>query len=218
MRGENHQAGEGSERLIFSHEGKIIRIRFSWSNVKNLYIPKQKHTSRAYLLLKFPSPIVVADAVVTRLKGVEVGVLTADCAPVVFVGKETVGVAHAGWRGLRSGIIQNTLSIIRRFESLKDLFVFVGPCAKGCCYEVGPEFEEIFPKFVFRREGKLYMDLQNAVIDTLKNCGVSNLGLLEECTVCSKTYPSYRRDKTQERFLTSVEILPQEPPHSVPSS
>ena len=209
MRGEDLREGKKVEGLRYSFQlkGKLVEIKTEWREHGNLYLPVQKHTSRVLKLTTFPYPPLIGDAVVSNLKGVEVGVKTADCAPVVAVGEEWFGVAHVGWRGLSSGILENFIEVLSSHEPLDKLFIFVGPCAKACCYEVGEEFEDIFPEHLERREGKLYMDLQKAVLSRLKALGAKMIGVYEHCTVCSEVFPSYRREKTDRRFLTSVRAL-----------
>lgn len=188
-------------------KGKLIEIRTVWRNHRNLYLPLQKHTSRVIVLDTFPFPPLIGDAVITNLRGVEVGVRTADCAPVVLLGEEWAGVAHVGWRGLVSGILKNLVEKMSSREKGGRFFGFVGPCAKACCYEVGKEFREMFPDHLEEREGRLFMDLQKAVLKELGRVGVPDAGLLERCTVCDEDLPSHRRDGSQERMLTSVRIL-----------
>ncbi len=209
MREEGVKEGGGAEGLVssFRVRDKLIEIRTVWHSHRNLYLPLQKHTSRVIVLETFPFPQLIGDAVITNLKGVEVGVRTADCAPVVLVGEEWVGVAHVGWRGLASGILRNLVEKMSSREKVERLFGFVGPCAKACCYEVGEEFREMFPDHLEEREGRLFMDLQRAVFKELRGAGVPDVGLLERCTVCSEELPSHRRDGSRERMLTSVRIL-----------
>ncbi len=187
-------------------KGKEVRIRLNWEKHNNLYLPIQRHTSRVIELKSFPQPPMIGDAVITNLPSIEIGVKTADCLPIAILGENWVGVVHAGWRGLNSGIIEETISRIFAYEGTENLFVFLGPCAKGCCYQVGPEFEELFPKYVKKKDGKLFLDLQEVALDKLKKLGVKTVGFLEKCTICTPTLPSYRRDKTQDRMLTSVRI------------
>ena len=186
--------------------GKEIRIRLNWKEHKNLYLPIQRHTSRVIELKSFPQPPMIGDAVITNLPGIEIGVKTADCLPIAILGENWIGIVHAGWRGLKSEIIEETISRISAYEDTENLFVFLGPCAKGCCYEVGPELEELFPEYVKRKGEKLFLDLQEVALDKLKQLGVKTVGFLEKCTICTPTFPSYRRDKTQDRMLTSVRI------------
>ena len=206
MRGENLREGKKAEGLRYSFrlKGKLVEIKTDWKEHKNLYLPVQKHTSRVIRLTTFPYPPVIGDAVVSNLKGVEIGVRTADCAPVVALGEEWFGVAHVGWRGLLSGILGNFIEVLSKYEPVENLFIFIGPCAKACCYEVGEEFTDLFPGHIEEREGRLFMDLQRAVESDLNRLGVKTIGLYEHCTICSDIFPSYRRERTGKRFLTSI--------------
>jgi len=201
--------GKEVEGLIYSFElwGRLLRIRLRWEEGGRLYVPVQKHTSRVIELLTFPSPPLIGDGVITRLRGVEIGVKTADCAPVVAIGRECVGVAHVGWRGLSAGILENFINRLALHENPGEMFLFVGPCARSCCYEVGQDLRVLFPRDVEFREGKLFLDLQEAVIKRLLSLGVKRVGSYGFCTVCSEKFPSYRRERTKERMLTSVMIL-----------
>ncbi|RLJ69907.1 hypothetical protein BCF55_0166 [Hydrogenivirga caldilitoris] len=209
MRRENYRESKEAQGLRYSSKvkGKLIEVKTQWEEHPKLYLPIQKHTNRVITLTSFPYPPIIGDAVVTNLRGVEVGVRTADCVPLVLVGEDWVGIAHIGWRGLASGIIEHVLKRLNLYENTEKLFAFIGPAAKSCCYEVGEEFKNLFPNLLTVREGRLFMDMQKAVIEELKNLGVKNFGLIEKCTVCSEELPSYRRDKTKERLLTSVLIL-----------
>ena len=82
-----------------------------------------------------------SDAMITSRKDILLGVLTADCAPIIVLGKKTFGIIHAGWKGLINGIVENT---IRKFYSLgekvNDLKVFVGPHLSMNSFEVKSDF------------------------------------------------------------------------------
>jgi YfiH family protein len=88
-----------------------------------------------------------ADAMVTKRKGLALGILTADCAPVLFA-DETAGVvaaAHAGWRGAVGGVVEATITAMRREgASLARIKAAIGPCIGFDSYEVGPEFPAPF--------------------------------------------------------------------------
>jgi YfiH family protein len=87
------------------------------------------------------------DGLVSRLKGVSLGVLTADCAPILWMDPEAeiVGACHAGWRGALAGIVQNMCAAMEALGSKRDtLLVAVGPMIHQSAYEVGEDFREIF--------------------------------------------------------------------------
>lgn len=88
-----------------------------------------------------------ADAMLTKRKGLALGILTADCAPVLFADERAgiVAAAHAGWRGAVSGVIEATVAaMLREGASLNRLIAAVGPCIGFGSYEVGPEFPAPF--------------------------------------------------------------------------
>jgi len=85
-----------------------------------------------------------ADAIVTRTPGLAVGVLTADCAPVLFADAQArvVAAAHAGWRGAVAGILEATIAQMERQGAERSrIHAAVGPAINQVSYEVGPEFE-----------------------------------------------------------------------------
>jgi polyphenol oxidase len=94
-----------------------------------------------------PSERPRADAMLTKRKGVALGILTADCAPVLFADERAgvVAAAHAGWRGAVSGVLEATVAaMLREGASLTRLIAVVGPCIGFNSYEVGPEFPAPF--------------------------------------------------------------------------
>ncbi len=87
------------------------------------------------------------DAMVTDRPGIALGVLTADCAPVLFADSRArvVGVAHAGWRGALAGVLEETVAAMGRHGADTGAVVAaIGPCIGAASYEVGPEFQETF--------------------------------------------------------------------------
>ena len=72
-----------------------------------------------------------ADGIISKRDDITLGVLTADCAPVIILGKEFYGIIHAGWKGALSGILEEALnSFIKKGESQKDISIFIGPHLK----------------------------------------------------------------------------------------
>ena len=85
---------------------------------------------------------------VSQVKNVGIGILTADCAPILFYDpkKKIIGCAHAGWKGAFNGVIQNT---VKKFNELnsnnKDIIAVIGPCISKKNYEVK---QDLFNKFI----------------------------------------------------------------------
>ena len=126
-----------------------------------------------------------ADAVVTRRPGVLLGIVTADCAPVLFAEPEAgvIGAAHAGWRGAVDGVIEAT---IRAMEGLgasrARMLAAVGPCIGQASYEVGPDLREAVLARVpedarhfapGRREERWQFDLAGYCAARLTSAGVT---------------------------------------------
>jgi YfiH family protein len=108
--------------------------------------PHQTHSSDV-LVVREPWEGVrpVADAVVTDVPGLTLGILTADCGPVLFADREAgvVGAAHAGWKGATGGILENTLEAMERLGARRNaITASLGPTISQRNYEVGPEFVE----------------------------------------------------------------------------
>lgn len=84
-----------------------------------------------------------ADAMVSNKPGILLGILTADCAPVLFADAQAgvVGAAHAGWKGAFTGVIENTLMAMETLGATRaNISAVIGPCIAQQSYEVGPEF------------------------------------------------------------------------------
>lgn len=146
-----------------------------------------------------------ADAVVTATPGIAVGVLTADCGPVLFADpdKAVVAAAHAGWRGALDGIVENTIAAMERLGARRErIRACVGPCISGGNYEVGPEFVDRFRRrddafhIYFSPSphgGHSLFDLQKFVLDRIAESGVE-AHLSGDCTYADEErFFSYRR-------------------------
>lgn len=146
-----------------------------------------------------------ADAVVTATPGVIVGVLTADCGPILFA-DETGGVvaaAHAGWKGAFSGVIENTVAAMIAAGARRGAIrAVLGPSIGPENYEVGPEFEARFAtadpgnrRFFApsEREGHFMFDLPAYIVERLQRAGI-DAAHTGQCTYADEDlFFSYRR-------------------------
>lgn len=147
-----------------------------------------------------------ADAMVTRQPGLVLGILTADCAPVVFAdGKNRViGAAHAGWKGAIGGVLDATLArMIELGAEPGRIVAAIGPCIAQRSYEVGAEFKEMFladspanQKFFSegQRPGKFHFDLATYIGRRLGRLGLENVARMP-CDTCREDsrFFSFRR-------------------------
>ena len=102
-----------------------------------------------------------ADAVFTALRGQKVGVVTADCLPLLMASRDGryVCSVHAGWRGAASGIIENSLALFRQHQvAIEDVVVVCGPHIHACCYEVSAEFYQLLLTMPAGKLAKRYND------------------------------------------------------------
>ena len=109
---------------------------------------RQIHSDIIHSLTHAPTEPLAGDGLITAEPGFLLGVLTADCLPVIVVDPRlrAVGVFHAGWRGTVKRIVEKGVGEMRcRFGSRpRDLLATIGPGIRSCCYEVGPEVREAF--------------------------------------------------------------------------
>lgn len=144
-----------------------------------------------------------ADALVTKDKNIFCGLTVADCLPVFFSDEShgVVGLAHAGWRGIVSGLIPATLKELMacgaKHENIK---IEVGAGIHECHFEVKkdvlPRFS-LYPRHIKTRYNRHFIDLYGVVQDQLLLGGIlqENIRLSDECTFClPQKYFSYRRD------------------------
>jgi hypothetical protein len=154
-----------------------------------------------------------ADAAVAREPGTVCAVLVADCMPVLFadVTGKTVGVAHAGWRGLCAGVLEATLSALG--APPEKLLAWLGPAIGPRVYEVGDEVREAFvaadrsaaQAFAAVRPGHWLLDLYAIARQRLQAAGVARIEGGGFCTYSEpERFFSYRRDHGPGRMAALI--------------
>lgn len=149
------------------------------------------------------SPFLIdGDFLITQDLHCGIGVMTADCLPVVCYDPKNhiVGIAHAGWRGAVAGVVDSMLFMMRRQcgTQIDDVQFFYGPSAQPCCYEVDEAFIQSIPQGtpVEHREGALYFDLPGFMMRKLAAFGVYASQInrsYASCTICNDCFCSHRR-------------------------
>ena len=146
-----------------------------------------------------------ADAMVTDRPNLLLGILTADCAPVLFAdhGAPIVGAAHAGWRGALAGVTDSTIAAMERMGARRDrIHAAVGPCIGQASYEVDEDFRSRFLAddpdnarfFVTGTQGKPHFDLEAYVVHRLIAAGIGEVEALNLDTYADPDrFYSYRR-------------------------
>jgi YfiH family protein len=182
--------------------------------LKNIYLPVQKHTNRVMVFDNNFEPG-IADAVVTKQKGVLVGVQVADCVPILVYDKEkkVISAVHAGWRGTAAEILKKTIKVFfdKFYSSPSDILIAMGPSIKSCCYGVGNEVIKAVQKvtgkgdYFMTKGGRYCLDLPAANKYQAVSLGIKPENIWEscECTSClPEKYYSYRylKDTTGRQY------------------
>lgn len=155
----------------------------------------------------------VADASVTSVSGVVLAILTADCLPVVFANEDgtEIGAAHAGWRGLAAGVLENTVTAMR--SPPDEIVAWLGPAAGPQAYEIGAEVFDAFVSqdtsaasaFVATRPGHWRVDLYALARQRLARLGITRVHGGDLCTISDpQRFFSHRRDARTGRMATVV--------------
>lgn len=168
-----------------------------------------------------------ADGIVTDQTGLVLGVLTADCGPILFAGEKTdgtpvIGAAHAGWGGALKGVLESTVSQMQALGAeLGTIRAAVGPCIGPKSYEVSVGFETPFlthnpeDEHFFReaqKEGHLMFDLPGYIANRLAHAGVTQVTITGHDTFAEQeNYFSYRRtthagEKDYGRQISAIMI------------
>lgn len=192
-------------------------------NPKNIYQMDQRHTGTvAFVDKRSFKESRETDGLITKEKNILLMVVTADCVPIVFSQEQEglVGVAHAGYKGILNGIIENMISILQKQGGyMEDLKVGIGPSIGVCCYNIPAQrvdsFKKKYPKFknfYQKRNNTYFLNLQSIVCQVLETYGIrlENIEHANTCTSCNTDmFFSYRRDSADSfgEFATIVGIV-----------
>lgn len=158
-----------------------------------------------------------ADVVYTRTPDLSVGIVTADCVPILVAADEgrLVAAIHAGWRGLAAGVIEAGLEALKAAGTPRNWVAAVGPAARGCCYEVDEPVRRALSKryaahldevLVPGRANRFQLDLPRLASLVLSEKGLESdrIGVAHRvCTICAPArFESYRRDGATAGRLT----------------
>ena len=147
-----------------------------------------------------PGVIGEGDILVTAKRGLPLAVRTADCVPVAIHADDAIAMVHAGWRGLEAGALERAQAALEE-AGHPPRRAAIGPAIGPCCYEVGDEVLERFPKSAAKTSwGTNSLDLWSEAARQLESLDVWRADL---CTHCEDGFNSFRADGTPLR-QTSV--------------
>jgi YfiH family protein len=176
---------------------------------------RQVHSARVLVVSEARHQPVEADALVTDRPGIALGVVCADCAPVLIADREArvIGCAHAGWRGALAGVIEATVDAMSKLGARREaMHAAVGPCIAQPSYEVGPEMlarfvtEDPGSEPLFERvagSDRLLFDLKRYVLRRLAAAGIQDRTALPDDTMADEArFFSARRTRRRggDRF------------------
>ena len=188
---------------------KNIKFVESFLKIKknNLKLMYQTHSSKVLKInhKNFEKKRFKSDGITSDLKGVALGVLTADCVPILLFeeNKKIICVLHAGWKGIFKGIIEKGIKKFSK-KNLNSLIVAIGPCIGKKSYEVDKLLKLKFLRqskyykkfFKASKKGKFLFDLRSIVNYKLKKAGVKEIDNINLDTFKdSKNFFSHRRSK-----------------------
>lgn len=221
----------GTRRWFAGFGGRSLTedaLQTSWEQDRDIQAvrPKQVHGKVTKIAARNASDISPqdageCDALVTAETGVGLTLRTADCLPILAIARGSrmaVGAAHAGWRGTRQEIAHSwILSLCESARALpENVWVFLGPAIRPCCYEVGEEFGGYFdPAFLDRAaNGKRRLDLAAANRAGLERAGVPahHIHDFGFCTHCADgRFHSYRKDRNEAgRNISWIYLIDQQ--------
>ncbi len=174
---------------------------------KKLALMYQTHSNKVIIidnknknLVKFKS-----DAIVTKIKGLALGVVTADCAPIILfdIRNQIIACIHAGWKGASSGIIENTIKKFKELNSENKIYATIGPCIGFKSYEVDLNF---YKKFILKSKknnvyfskkkgNKKLFNLRKYVNDKLIRLNVKVDNINKDTFKEKSNFFSYRRSQ-----------------------
>lgn len=204
---EGLNCGQGSSDMAEMVEINRSRVAEAMgAKIDALATLNQVHSADVLTLTAKPEGRPRADAMVTATPGIVLGILTADCQPVLFADHKAgvIGAAHAGWRGSFDGILGATLTAMEKLGARReDTTAVIGPCISQAAYEVSQEFFDRFyaedpdwSRFFAQGTGpgKYQFDLPAFGLYQLREAGVGSAEWTRHCTYSDESrFYSYRR-------------------------
>ena len=191
---------------INQHGLKVIFSNAEESNIlkKAIVSMSQTHSTNIEVVKNKKLVYNNVDGIFACNKNYALKVKTADCLPIFFIHKHNniFGVIHAGWKGLKNGIISKSTNLLKsHINDLNEITAFIGPSISQKNYEVKNEFIDYFGnEFIDKVEDKFFCNLKGVASSQLQKHGVKNVIDCNQCTYENENYHSYRRDKTSKRM------------------
>tara|TARA_B100001121_G_C18491211_1_gene527372 strand:+ start:38 stop:799 length:762 start_codon:yes stop_codon:yes gene_type:complete len=170
---------------------KIVKNKIC-KNSEDIFLTYQAHSKKFFFVNKkhkLRKKIIKADAIITDQKLIPIGVVTADCVPILIYEnkKNMIAAVHAGWKGAFKGIIKSVINfMLKKGCRTKNIIAAIGPCIQQNNYKVGSEFKEKFLKkyknskiFFKMKKNTIYFSLPNFIKSQLKSLKIDNIDTIK---------------------------------------
>ena len=203
-------------KFFLTAQQKEVLYKTGGIDIDKIACCKQVHGAQVISVDKIfleSNSLLEADGLMTADTRLPIAVRTADCLPIFIFDPDNkvISVVHAGWRGSHRRILCRAIEQMKksRGTSPENLKVVFGPSIRTCCYEVGQEFQEYFPREMSRRDNKLYLDLAAVNLHQALQCGVHKENIFDcgACTYCDERFFSYRREGEKAGRMMSLMML-----------
>ena len=197
--------GPGSKDKIKNIKKNIEKVcKKIGCNKKNLILLDQVHSNIVHDVNRVTRKKLKGDSIITSKKGIALGILTADCAPVFIYDpiNNLISALHAGWKGAFKQIISKTIKKFKiKGSNLNDLIVVIGPCISKNNYEVKRDFLIKFiakkksnKKFFNYKNNKIFFSLNDFIKNSFLDLGIKNIEIIKKDTyILSNNFFSARR-------------------------
>ncbi len=197
--------GPGSKDKIKNIKKNIEKVcKKIGCNKKNLILLDQVHSNIVHNVNRVTKKKLKGDSLITGKKGIALGILTADCAPVFIYDpiNNLISALHAGWKGAFKQIISKTIKKFKiKGSNLNDLIVVIGPCISKNNYEVKKDFLNKFivkkkynKNFFNYKNNKIFFSLNDFIKKSFLDLGIKNIEIIKKDTyILSNNFFSARR-------------------------
>ena len=197
--------GPGSKDKIKNIKKNIEKVcKKIGCNKKNLILLDQVHSNIVHNVNRVTRKKLKGDSLITSKKGIALGILTADCAPVFIYDpiNNLISALHAGWKGAFKQIISKTIKKFKlKGSNLNDLIVVIGPCISKNNYEVKKDFlnkfivkEKSNKNFFNYKNNKIFFSLNDFIKKSFLDLGIKNIEIIKKDTyILSNNFFSARR-------------------------
>ena len=184
--------GPGSRDIKKNVRKNLNYVKKKICSKNNIVLLYQIHSSKFFFIKRFPKKKLIGDSLITNVKNLPIGILTADCSPILILDpkKKIIAAVHVGWRGAFKNITIKVLKkLIKLGSKKKDIITVIGPSIAQKNYEIGKEFRDRFIRkskrnstFFKLKQKKIYFDLKKFIQAQLISFGILKIDVIRKDT------------------------------------